>query len=189
MSGGLSATIPAPTAAFVGPDGNITTAWRAWLLVLQRRTGGTVGASSGDNAAALAAEQAARIAADNALQAAIAAEVAAREAADAAETAARAAADAWLVTYVHGSAAGLQAEIDARIAADALLVPIAQLCTLWAGCDLSFLPTSDPGLGKPWLDGNHVAVGTPATSVVGVGLEDGSGRWVLEDGSGAWIWG
>ena len=189
MSGGLSTTIPAPTAALVDADGNVTTPWRAWLLVLQRRTGGTVGSSSSDNAALIAAEQAARIAADNALQAAITAEAAARAAADAAEAVTRASMDAWLEAQLRVGGDGLADETAARIAADLLLVPIAQLCSLWAGCDLSFLPTADPGLGRPWLDGNHIAVGTPATSVVGIEKEDGTGRWSLEDGTGAWIWG
>lgn len=189
MPDGLSTVIPAPVAPLVGPDGNITVPWRAYLMVLQRRTGGTVGVSASDNAALIAAEQAARIAADNALQAAIAAEAAARAAADAAEATIRASMDAWLESQLHVGSDGLQAEINARIAADLLLVPIAQLCSMWAACDLSFLPTSDPGLGKPWLDGNHLAVGTGATAVVGIGKEDGTGRWGLEDGTGAWIWG
>ena len=127
MSGGLSTTIPAPTAPFVGPDGNITTPWRAWLLVLQRRTGGTVGISSGDNAALVAAERAARIAADNALQAAIAAEIAARAAADAAEAALRAQGDAALSRNDQHLAIRIEAEIKRATAAEALLVPIAQL--------------------------------------------------------------
>lgn len=159
------------------------------MLVLQRRTGGTVGISSGDNAALVAAERAARIAADNALQAAIAAEIAARAAADAAEAALRAQGDAALSRNDQHLAIRIEAEIKRATDAEALLVPIAQICSMWAGCDLSFLPTSDPGLGKPWLDGNHIAVGTPATATVGIGLEDGTGRWALEDGTGAWIWG
>ena len=158
-------------------------------MVLQRRTGGTVGVDAGASAALIAAEQAARVAADNALQAAIAAEAAARAAADAAEATTRASMDAWLESQLRVGGSGLAAEIAARIAADLLLVPRAELCTLWAGCDLSFLPTSDPGLGKPWLDGTHIAVGTASGSVVGIGLEDGTGRWALQDGTGAWIWG
>lgn len=189
MPDGISTTIPAPIAPLVGPDGNITTPWRAYLLVLQRRTGGTVGVSAGDQAALIAAEQAARIAADNALQAAIAAEAAARAAADAAEAVTRASMDAWLESQLRVGGDGLAAETAARIAADLLLVPIAQLCSLWAGCDLSFLPTADPGLGKPWLDGTHIAVGTDPTITVDLGLEDGSGSWLLEDGSGSWEFG
>jgi hypothetical protein len=81
------------------------------------------------------------------------------------------------------------AETAARIAADLLLVPIAQLCSMWAACDLTFLPTTDPGLGRPWLDGNHIAVGTPVGVMIDIGLEDGSGTWLLEDGSGSWEFG
>jgi hypothetical protein len=188
MSGSLAAAIPNSPLVEAG-TGNVTVAWRAWLLVLQRRTGGTVGTDAAGNAAFIAIERGARIAADQALQRALELEAEARIAADAAEEAARAAADAWLVTYVHGSAAGLQIEIDARKAADLLLVPIAQLCSMWAGCDLSFLPTSDPGSGRPWLNGTHLVVGTDPTVTNAIGLEDGSGQWLLEDGSGAWIWG
>jgi hypothetical protein len=41
----------------------------------------------------------------------------------------------------------------------------------------------------PWLDGNHVAIGSSSTILVDLGLEDASGRWALEDGTGAWLWG
>lgn len=188
MSGGLAAAIP--NSPLVEPGtASVTVAWRAWFTILQRRTGGTVGTDAADNAALIAAEKDARIAADQALQAAITAEAVARAAADAAEEAARAAADAWLVASLQGGTAGLQAEIARAKAAEALLLPIAALCSTWAQCNLSFLPTSDPGNGMPWLDGNHIAVGTPATAVVGIGLEDGTGRWLTEDGAGAWIWG
>ena len=188
MSGGLAAAIPNSPLVETGA-GNVTVAWRAWFLVLQQRTGGTVGASSGDNAALIAAERGARIAADNALQAAIVAADATRAAADAAEEAARIAADNLLRAAAVHTTTLLYNEIVRATNAEALLVPKADLCSLWAACDLSFLPTSDPGNGMPWLDGNHVAVGTPATSVVGIGKEDGTGRWGLEDGTGGWIWG
>jgi len=188
-----------PTAGFLDPDsGDITPAWRAFLLSLWRRTGGAVGVSSDTSQieADLAAETTARIAGDAALGADIVAERAARESADAtltaglsAEAQTRAAVDAALAARTTTSVDALAAETRARIAADALLVPIAQLCSMWAACDLSFLPTSDPGSGKPWLDGNHIAIGTPAAATVGIGLEDVSGRWGLENGTGAWIWG
>jgi hypothetical protein len=71
-------------------------------------------------------------------------------------------------------------EATARQNADALLVLISELCSRWAACDLSFLPTADPGNGMPWLDGTHIAVGTSSSSVVGIGKEDGTGRWGLE---------
>jgi hypothetical protein len=188
VSGGLAAAIP--NSPLIEPGtGNVTVAWRAWLTILQRRTGGTVGTDAADSAALIAAERDARILADQALQRAIELEREARIAADAAEEAARAAADAWLVAFVQNDASGLAAEIARAKAAEALLLPIAQLCVRWAQCNLSFLPTTDPGSGRPWLDDNHLVVGTSTRTEIGIGLEDGSGRWLLEDGSGAWIWG
>jgi len=174
-----------PSAPLVDPiSGQVTPAWRAFLLALYQRTGGAVGQSSDTSEleAQLAAEEAARIAADTGLATGLAS-----------EATTRAAADTALNTAVTREAA-IRARADsneatARQNADALLVPIAQLCSMWAGCDLSFLPTADPGSGMPWLDGTHIAVGTSATAAVGIGKEDGTGRWGLEDGTGAWIWG
>lgn len=182
MSGALNATIPTPSAPLVDDAGNVTVPWRAYFLVLQRRTGGTVGVSSADQAKALAAEQAARIAGDNSLNLTINQEAATRAAEDDAEAAARIAADNALSN-------ALANEISRAMGAESLLVPLNQLCSLWAACDLSFLPTTDPGGGKPWLDGGHLAVGTPAIAIVGIGLEDGTGDWITEDGTGRWIWG
>jgi hypothetical protein len=171
-----------PSGPLLDETGEITPVWRAYFAQLYERTGGPQGSSVEAVLAALALERTARINGDTTLTNAITAERTARENADtalgnaiAAERNARQAADI--------------AETMARIAADALLVPIAQLCSMWAGCNLSFLPTTDPGNGRPWLDGTHIVVGTPTTSVVGLGLEDGSGAWALEDGSGHWIWG
>jgi hypothetical protein len=188
-----------PNAAFLDPDnGDITPAWRNFLLSLWRRTGGAVGVSSDTTAIEqeLAAETTARIAGDAGLGSSVATERAAREAADATltrgladETAARIAVDRAMTGRVSGNVSDITAETNARIAADALLVPLTQLCLLWSQCDLSFLPTTDPGSGQPWLDGTHIAVGSPVGVVVGIGLEDASGRWGLQDGTGAWIWG
>jgi hypothetical protein len=133
-------------------------------------------------AALVAVERVARISADQGLSNAIAAEATTRANADSAEAVTRAAADNTLRV-------ALDTERVIRAAADALLVPIAQLCSMWAACDLSFLPTTDPGGGMPWLDGNHIAVGTSVGSLVAIGLEDGTGMWRLEDGTGNWIWG
>jgi len=174
-----------PSAPLVDPvSGQVTPAWRAFLIALYQRTGGAVGQSSDTSEleAQLAAETAARSTADTGLATGLAS-----------EAATRAAADTTLNTAVTREAT-LRARADsneatARQNADALLVPIAQLCSMWAACDLSFLPTADPGSGMPWLDGTHIAVGTSATAVVGIGKEDGTGRWGLEDGTGAWTWG
>lgn len=185
---GLAAAIP--NSPLIEPGtASVTVAWRAWFTILQRRTGGTVGTDAASSAALIAAERDLRIAADNALARAVEAEIAARIAADAAEQAAREAADAYLTAYSRNSTVAVQGEAAARQAADALLVPIAALCTTWAQCNLSFLPTTDPGSGMPWLDNGRLSVGTPATAIVGVGLEDGGGRWGTEDGTGAWLWG
>ena len=188
-----------PTSDFIDPvSGDITPAWRAFLLSLWRRTGGAVGQSSDTTQieADLAAETAARTNGDAALGSAIVAERGARQSADAAlstglsnEAATRAGVDAALTARVNTNIADIAAETAARIAADLLLVPIAQLCSMWANCDLGFLPTSDPGGNKPWLDGNHIAVGTPSGAIVDIGLEDGTGRWSVENGTGAWLWG
>ena len=166
-----------PSATLTDAGGNLTPAWRGFFQSLYARTGGANGVSSDTTQleAELEAERQARIAGDQAAADGLAAERTARQQADTAETTARETAD--LI------------EARTRQAADALLVPIAQLCTMWAGCDLSFLPVTDPGLGKPWNDGGHLAVGTPAIALVGVGLEDGTGRWGLQDGTGAWQWG
>jgi hypothetical protein len=166
-----------PSATLTDESGNLTPAWRGFFQSLYARTGGSNGISSDTTQleAELEAERQARIAGDQALATGLAAERTARQNADTAETEARRQADI--------------SETVARKAADALLVPIAQLCSMWAQCNLSFLPTSDPGGGMPWLDGSHLVVGTPAVAVVGVGLEDGTGRWLREDGTGAWLWG
>jgi hypothetical protein len=188
-TGDLNATIPAPVSPLVDANRNITVPWRAYLLVLQRRTGGTAGASVTDSAKLVDAERDARINADQALQIAIDTGTGDWHAAVDAEAAARIAADANLNTIQQGAADQIAAEILRATAAEALLVPLDQLCALWAGCDLSFLPTADPGLGMPWLDGNHVAIGSSSTILVDLGLEDVSGTWLLEDGSGSWQWG
>ena len=166
-----------PSATLTDEAGNLTPAWRGFFQSLYARTGGSNGVSSDTSAleAELEAERQARIAADQALTNGLAAEITARQNADSNEATMRQAGD--------------RGEAAARQAADAALVPIAQLCTMWAGCNLAFLPTTDPGGGKPWNDGGHIAVGTPAIAVVDIGLESGTGRWGLEDGTGAWLWG
>lgn len=187
-TGNLSAVIPAPSAPIADGGGNVTVPWRAWFLVVQRRTGGSVGSSPSDNTALIALERTDRIAADQALQTAIDAEAARRIAGDDTEAAARLDADAAINTLLSGVSGALGNEILRATTAEALLLPITALCSTWATCDLSFLPTSDPGSGRPWNDAGHLAIGS-GTTLVDLGLEDASGTWLLEDGSGSWEWG
>jgi hypothetical protein len=155
-----------PSGPLTDENGNLSPAWRGFFQSLYARTGNANGISSDTSAleAELEAERQARIAGDQAAANGLAIERAARQQAD-------------------------SNEARLRQQADALLVPIAQLCAMWAQCNLGFLPTADPGGNKPWNDGGHIAVGTPAIAVVDIGLEDGTGRWGLENGTGAWLWG
>ncbi|HEY2417585.1 MAG TPA: hypothetical protein VGH84_06670 [Steroidobacteraceae bacterium] len=188
-----------PTGDFIDADsGDITPSWRAFLLSLWRRTGGAVGQSSDTTQieADLAAETTARISGDASLGSDIVAERGARQSADGAlntglsnEAATRNAVDGSLTARLDTNAGTIAAETSARIAADALLVPLAQLCTLWASCNLGFLPTSDPGGNKPWLNAGVVTVGAPVGTVFYLGLEDASGHWELQDGTGGWVYG
>jgi hypothetical protein len=178
-----------PSGPLIDPaSGDVTPVWRAYFAQLYIRTGGSSAPVDATTlTAALVAERAARLAADAALQSALTIETTQRQAADNAETAARIAADNAILQ-------SLDTERAARIASDALLVPIAQLCAMWAACNLAFLPHSDPGGAKPWIDDSfpwpgHLAVGTAVTAIVGMLLEDASGDWALEDGTGHWIWG
>lgn len=187
-TGNINANIPAPVAPLVDENGNITSVWRAYFITVQRRTGGTKGVSISDHVTQVNNEVAAQSAANQALQQSLDAEVAARISADSAEQSARSAMDDWLTTNVQSAANVANNEVIRAQAAEALLVPLTQLCTLWGQCDLSFLPTSDPGGGMPWLDGNHLAVGTPGAALNKILLEDGSG-FITEEGAGDWLWG
>jgi len=187
-TGTISTVIPAPSAPLVDEQRNITVPWRAYFLVMQRRSGGTAGVSTSDNAQALLLERTARINADQALQAAIDAADAAWQAAVDAEEAARIAGDQLLNTLLAGTTNQLQAEIIRATQAEALLVPLDDLCWLWSQCDFSFLPTTDPGSGRAWNDAGHLAIGS-GTTLVDLGLEDASGTWLLEDASGSWQFG
>jgi|SRR5215469_11776827 len=175
MTIALNAAIP--SSPLVDANGWINPEWRAFFTALYLRTGGSIGQSTDTSAleAQIAAETAARQTADTGLSQGISNEANQRTQAD--------------VQLEHQIQAAVEASTYGWQTADAGLVPKAQLCSLWAACDLSFLPATDPGGGKPWLDGNHIVVGTPAVAVVGIGLEDGTGRWALQDGTGAWIWG
>lgn len=89
-----------PNGPLVDRSGNVTPAWRAFLLAMFSRTGGAIGISSGDAATQIAAEAAARQSGDTALSAAIANEAVQRSAAIADEASVRAAADTWLADAV-----------------------------------------------------------------------------------------
>lgn len=173
-----------PTSPLVDAGGNIRPEWRAFFTSLWLRTGGAIGQAI-DTAtleAQLAAEEAARQQGDANLGAALTNETQARTQADTNETQLRETADYTLFLQ-------LQQEAGARQSGDASAVPKSQLCSLWAACDLSFLPVSDPGHGNPWLNGNVLTVGTPPAAMVGIGLEDATGDWTLEDGTGHWLYG
>jgi hypothetical protein len=108
-----------PNAPFLDEDGNIVPVWRDFLVALYKRTGAQAGSNPANSAsqAALAAEQAARIAADNALGVSIAAETAARIAAVAAEAEIRAAMDDFAAS-TNDALALIAIETAARIAGD-----------------------------------------------------------------------
>ena len=90
-----------PAAPMVDTQsGEITPVWRGFLLALFNRTGGGAGSSSAAVAAALTAETASRVAADETLTNAEAAEAAARQAAIEAEVSTRAASDAALAARI-----------------------------------------------------------------------------------------
>jgi hypothetical protein len=179
-----------PQAAFIDPGTNdIAFVWRQFLVALWNRTGRGPGTDSNNPTltAALAAETQQRQTADTSLGNAIAAERSRAETAESAlagaignEIETRAFADMSLQNQINDMATdgALQAEIAARKAADLLLVPIDQLCSLWAACDLSFLPTGDPGHGMPWLNNTVLTVGSMAG--IRLGLEDATGGWSLE---------
>lgn len=154
-----------------------------------------------DQSSGIAEERAQRIAADQALLAQIIAESVARVAGDTNEANARIAADnAEAQARQNADFQERQARIDGdnrekreRIDGDALLVPKDQLCSLWAGCNLTFLPASDPGFGQPWLSNGYLVVG-PVTSIAAppaspLGLESGADQWVTETGADQWVWG
>lgn len=162
-----------PTSPLVDATGYIRPEWRAFFTSLWMRTGGSVGVSSDTTAleAQLAAEETARIQGDNNLGTALTTETQARTQGD------------------NINANAIVTEQEVRSAVDATLVPRTQLCSLWAACNLSFLPTTDPGGGLPWLNGTALSVGTPPAAMVGIGLEDATGDWTLQDGTGHWLYG
>ncbi len=189
-----------PTGPLVNPaTGEINPAWRLFLLSIYTRTGGAVGLSTGSAATvtALADETAAREAADTAASNALAAESIARAAADATNAAAIAAEASARRMDRGNNGAALSIEIAARIAGDAALsTALAAETTARQAGDtavhilaLNFIamPTSDPGGGQLWLNGNAVWIGS--ASGIELALEDASGHWLTEDGTGYWSWG
>jgi hypothetical protein len=89
-----------PAGPMVDANGEIMPAWRGFLLQLFNRTGGSPGSNAATSTTALAAETAARIAADLVLTTGEAHEATTRAAADAAEATARAATDATLAARI-----------------------------------------------------------------------------------------
>ena len=171
-----------PTSPLVDEQGAIRPEWRSFFTGLWMRTGGSVGQSTDTLEQELAAETAARQQGDAGLGSALQQEVLARQAGDNTEAASRANADAAL-------SLALQRETQLRSSTDTTLVPKAQLCSLWAACDLSFLPTSDPGHGMPWLNDNVLCVGTSTATTAKITVEGGGGfYWTLES-AGDWLWG
>lgn len=182
-----------PSGPLIDESGEVTPAWRGFFLSLYQRTGSAIGFSSDTSGIdkRLDDEISARTTADASLNAGLANEATLRSERDgalqaglAAEAATRAGVDGTVAGIANANAAAITAERSARIAADALLVPIAGLNMRIAELNLeAVLPAYDPGNGRLWLDATTVRIGSPAASI---GLEDGSGLWVLEDGSGAW---
>jgi hypothetical protein len=180
-----------PQAPFVDTQtGDIAVVWRQFLVSLYNRTGGAAGGNINDPTVArgLAAEIVVRQQGDAALNAQIEAEIARAEAAEtglgqsvAAEANARANAD-------YALSAAIAQEAADRQAADALLVPLAQLCVLWSQCNLLFLPTSNPGFGLPWQQDGFVVLGLPPPAPA-MGVEAGVDQWISESGTDQWVWG
>jgi hypothetical protein len=112
-----------PSGPFVDPQsGEITDVWRRYLLTLDARTGGRLGADAGDIATRVTAETSARSAGDVNLSGAIAGETALRITAIANEAALRAARDNDLsVQIARAIGTSGSAEPAARAAADTAL--------------------------------------------------------------------
>jgi hypothetical protein len=134
-NGDIFCQLPPPDG-FTDPSGTLSAAWLACIGALHRRTGDAVGVSSADNATQIAAEEAARIAADTALQGGLDAEAATRASNDTAEANARLAAD---TAEANARITADAAETSARIAADNAL-------------NAALLPK--PGGGVNWSAGN-----------------------------------
>jgi hypothetical protein len=159
-----------PPDAFVDPSGMLSAAWLACIGALHRRTGDAVGISSADNATQIATEEAARVAADTALQAGLDDEAATRAANDTAEANARLAADT--------------AEANARITADAAEVS----ARIAADNALNAAKLANPGGGVTWTSG---AAAPTSTQPIG-SLYSRTGGAVgatiyISRGGGAWL--
>jgi hypothetical protein len=179
-----------PNAPLIDAGGNITIVWRQFLTTLWNRTGAAVGADSSNPTltAALAAETRQRTAEDISLATGIANETSRAQTAESALQAGLATEAALRAALSINANSGIDQERQQRIAADALLVPLAQLCALWAQCNLAFLPTTNPGHGLPWQLNGYVVLGIPPPAPT-LGLENASGDWLLENGTDRWLWG
>jgi hypothetical protein len=89
-----------PAGPMIDANGEIMPAWRGFLLQLFNRTGGSRGSNAATSTTALAAETAARIAADLTLSSGESSEAAARAAAIAAEAASRSSEDETLAQRI-----------------------------------------------------------------------------------------
>lgn len=164
-----------PSGPLIDPaSGELTPAWRAFFLAVFLRTGGAGGIITTDTStlsAEIAAETTARQTADAGLTSSIAQERSRAEVAEAA-LGERISLETIQRNQAIGAGAGSY-------------VSIAGLRAAWMALDLSVLPVTDPGHGRPWLNGNVVSVNSTFPML----LESGYGRWATEDGTGAWEFG
>jgi hypothetical protein len=168
-NGDIFCALP-PPEAFVDPTGSLSAAWLACIGAIHRRTGDAVGVSSADNAAQIAAEEAARVTADTALQGGLDAEAATRAADDTAEANARQAAD---TAEANARITADATEVSARIAADNAL-------------NAALLPK--PGGGVTWTAGAAAPTSTqPIGSLYSrTGGAVGATLYVSR-GAGSWL--
>jgi hypothetical protein len=160
----------APAVPIADENGNITTGWRAFLRVMQARTGGVPGIATGDVVGTVTDEAAAREAADTALQTAVNTEATARAAGDAAEALARANGDAALNAAKLSTAGGV---VSGPLT---VLAPVTAAAVVTAGAGG---PTWTAGIGAP---GSAQPVGSLYSRVDGtVGA-----RLYVSAGGGVW---
>jgi hypothetical protein len=150
--------VPGPGSPFVDDTGNLTPVWHAFLVALYKRTGSAAGTNPANNASSASVLAVATVgqAADAALAADIAAETAARIAADEQEAQTRAAMDDWLAS-TSGWQAALATEQAARIAGDQWKAGVVD--SLGSGLVLSGGVLSASGGGLMLLVNGDIPVG------------------------------
>ena len=107
-------------------------------------------------------ETAARVAADAALSTQISNETAARITADNTEASARSGADTTLQTNINNEASARSSQdttLQTNINNEATARASGDTAAHFASLDLSGLPTSNPGSGRPWLSSGNIRVG------------------------------